>query len=66
MSVEKVGTLTCPRCGHKQGMEIPRDRCIPFYKCEGCGNIIAATGSCCVFCDYADTPCPVGEKANPS
>lgn len=62
MTEEKnIGTLTCPKCGHKQTMEIPVDSCIPFYKCEECGEIIEAK-SCCVFCDYADKPCPVGKS----
>ena len=53
-----VGVLTCPRCGHQQAQEIPLDACIPFYECQGCGQLIAAEKSCCVFCDYGDRPCP--------
>ena len=56
-----TGTLTCPRCGHRQEMEIPQTSCIPFYLCQGCGETIQAR-SCCVFCDYADRPCPVSVK----
>ena len=52
-----AGTLTCPKCGHSQKMEIPADRCVHFYTCEGCKALIECKG-CCVFCDYGDRPCP--------
>ncbi len=55
-----VGTLTCPECGQEQGMEIPTKSCVPFYNCTGCGKLISAKKSCCVFCDYGDRPCLVG------
>lgn len=55
--------LTCPECGHKQSVEIPRDKCLPFYICNNCGEMIAAKGdSCCVICDYSDAKCPVSIK----
>jgi hypothetical protein len=60
VEAKNMGILTCPQCGHQQPMEIPQLSCIPFYRCEGCGNLVAARNSCCVFCDYADRPCPVG------
>ncbi len=55
------GNVTCPNCSKKQRMEIPTDKCIPFYKCTGCNQMIKAK-SCCVFCDYGDTLCPVSVK----
>ncbi len=55
--------LTCPKCGHKQSIEIPTDKCIPFYFCDGCGEMIQAKkDSCCVVCDYSDAKCPVSIK----
>ncbi len=55
--------LTCPQCGHKQEMKIPKDKCLPFYECHGCGKIISAKrGSCCVICDYSGEKCPVSVK----
>jgi len=57
-----VGNVTCPKCGHKQPMEIPISSCQAFYKCEGCGKTISAKKSCCVFCDYGDRKCPVAEE----
>lgn len=59
---EELATLTCPLCGHQQEEEIPPDSCVPFYKCNGCRDIILAKKSCGVFCDYGDRPCPVGHK----
>lgn len=53
-------TLTCPKCGHQQSGEIPTTACVPYYVCEGCGETIKAEGEdCCVFCSYADEPCPL-------
>lgn len=52
--------LTCPRCGHMQEAPIPTTSCVPFYICEGCKETIKASGEdCCVFCSYADRPCPL-------
>ena len=58
----RIGKVTCPKCGHKQRMEIPSISCQAFYKCDGCGKTIAAQKSCCVFCDYSDRKCPVAEE----
>lgn len=63
MKDEKIiGNVTCPECGHKQPIEIPGISCQAFYKCAGCGKVIQAKKSCCVFCDYGDRKCPVSEK----
>jgi hypothetical protein len=58
---EIVGNVTCPRCGHRQPMRIPIDKCQAFYKCDGCGKMIAAEKTCCVFCDYGDRKCPAAK-----
>lgn len=56
----ETATLTCPLCGHKQPGVIPTAACVPFYFCEGCRKTIQAVGEdCCVFCSYADRPCPL-------
>lgn len=57
-----IGNVTCPKCGHKQPMEIPTHSCQVFYKCGGCSKTISAKKSCCVFCDYGDRKCPVAEE----
>ena len=64
MTEENIGTVTCPECKSIQKMEIPTNMCIPFYKCEGCEKVISAKEGCCVFCDYGDKACPVGQKAS--
>ncbi len=54
-----IGNITCPKCGHVQKHKMPTASCQAFYKCDGCNEIIKATKSCCVFCDYGDRKCPV-------
>ncbi len=57
-----IANVTCPTCDHKQQMGIPHGKCQAFYKCDGCGKMIAAKKTCCVFCDYGDRKCGVGHK----
>ncbi len=59
MSAVLTSTLTCPKCGHVETEIMPTDACQYFYDCKGCGAVLKPTaGDCCVFCSYADTPCP--------
>ena len=52
-------TITCPECGHAERETMPTDACQWFYDCKGCGVVLRpAKGDCCVFCSYADVPCP--------
>ena len=38
---------------------MPTDRCVVAYNCPTCaGTLRPKTGDCCVFCSYADRPCP--------
>jgi len=56
-------TITCPECGYKQNIDVPKDKCLPFYQCDGCRKLIKAKkGSCCVICDYSDKKCPVSTR----
>jgi len=58
-----LANLTCPKCGHKQKAPIPTASCVPFYLCDGCKQVVQAAGDdCCVFCSYADRPCPLKAK----
>ena len=51
--------INCPICGHAEIATMPSDRCLFFYKCPGCAVILKPKrGDCCVFCSYADRPCP--------
>jgi hypothetical protein len=37
---------------------------VHFYRCEGCGTLLKPReGDCCVFCSYADRPCPPKQAA---
>ncbi len=59
---DKKTKITCPKCGHVQVETIPTNNCQPFYKCNGCGEVISTpkdSKNCCVFCEYAEDKCPV-------
>lgn len=52
-------TLTCPECGHARTERMPTDACQWFYECHQCATLLKPKpGDCCVFCSYADVPCP--------
>jgi hypothetical protein len=54
-----VATITCPRCGTAKAEVMPDDACLFFYECTGCGAVLRpGPGDCCVFCSFADVPCP--------
>ena len=59
-------TLTCPKCGAKELLTMPEDKCVYFHKCTTCGELLKPIeGDCCVFCSYGDVPCPpIQEKNN--
>lgn len=53
--------LTCPNpaCQHQQRARIPEHACQLTYRCEKCHLAHRhKAGDCCVFCSYADRPCP--------
>ena len=57
--IQRIATLTCPDCGHRETEQMPIDACQFFYDCEGCGTRFKPKrGDCCVFCSYADVACP--------
>jgi hypothetical protein len=59
MKVKTKAKLKCPKCGFVQEAEMPIDACQYFFKCVNCGGMLKPKeGNCCVFCSYADTPCP--------
>jgi len=52
-------TLTCPACGHRDRRPMPTDACLWFHECVACHTLLhPKAGDCCVFCSYADHPCP--------
>lgn len=51
--------LICPECGFVQEVEMPTESCQYFYRCVRCQKTLKPKpGDCCVFCSYADVPCP--------
>ncbi|MSQ33893.1 MAG: hypothetical protein EXR60_05705 [Dehalococcoidia bacterium] len=59
MKVLTRASLKCPECGVVQDAEMPTDACQFFYDCASCRALLwPKAGDCCVFCSYADVPCP--------
>jgi len=55
--------LACPHCSFKDNIAVPHDRCLPFYECSNCEEVISVSNNsddCCVVCAYSDGTCPVG------
>ena len=62
--IQILSRLTCPECGHLAEVEMPTNACQYFYDCRGCGALLKPkAGDCCVFCSYADVPCPPIQEA---
>ena len=63
-SVILQATLTCPACSRQARETMPQDCCLYYYDCQGCGALLRPlAGDCCVFCSYADVPCPPVQQA---
>jgi len=57
---ENIANIKCPDCGSKQSVDIPKNQCLSFFKCEECDEIkLPKRGYCCVICSYSDIRCPV-------
>ena len=55
--------ITCPECGHRKAERMSVDACLWFYRCEACGALLRPKpGDCCVFCSYANVPCPPKQR----
>ena len=54
MTFELRSTLTCPECGGRTTETMPTDAC-QYLKPNA--------GDCCVYCSYADVPCPPVQEA---
>ena len=65
--IKTKAVFTCPKCQTKTKVTMPTEGKQHFFKCtnEQCkANITIKEGECCVFCSYADKPCP-SKQANP-
>lgn len=62
-----LATLTCPRCGHAEELTMPINACVVIHRCRGCeATLLPLAGDCCVFCSYADQPCPPKQVGQPA
>ncbi len=51
--------IVCPNCKLSSKEIMPLTSCQYFYKCKHCQEVIRPLGEdCCVYCSYADLPCP--------
>lgn len=58
MEIITRSNLTCPACGHVEGLDIPPNYCLIFHRCARCGvTLRPQPGDCCVFCSYGDVRC---------
>ncbi|MBM3482160.1 MAG: hypothetical protein FJX66_02540 [Alphaproteobacteria bacterium] len=58
--------LSCPACGHVTLTTMPENACVYFFDCPACGKgLTPLAGDCCVFCSYADAPCPPRQVKEP-
>lgn len=56
--------IRCPDCRRKSRAVMPVDTCQFFWDCPHCRGVIRPKeGDCCVFCSYADVPCPPVQAA---
>jgi hypothetical protein len=39
-AIEVFSTLTCPKCGHSEKEEMPRNACQYYYDCKRCGELL--------------------------
>lgn len=63
-SIEFKSTITCTNCGKEHLEHMSEDSCQFFWECPTCENVARPQeGDCCVFCSYADTPCPSVQKS---
>lgn len=57
--IQRESILTCPHCGFAKAEVMPKDACLFFYECGGCGAVLRPQpGDCCVFCSYGTVKCP--------
>ncbi len=57
--------LTCPSCGFIKTETMPTNACQYLYQCKNCHEVLRPQDNdCCVFCSYADVPCPPMQQQN--
>lgn len=58
-AIQVEARLTCPVCGSATIVRMPEESCQFFWECLACQAVLRPKpGDCCVFCSYADVPCP--------
>jgi hypothetical protein len=63
MGTQNTAKLECPHCDFIQEVSMPMDACQFFYTCISCQKRLKPNpGDCCVFCSYANIPCPPKQR----
>jgi hypothetical protein len=66
MRIIPESTLTCPKCGFSETIEMPTDACRFFHQCKQCAEMLKPDpGDCCVFCSFGDVVCPPKQQEGP-
>jgi len=61
----ETAVITCPHCGKSTEETMPTDSSVYFYECPKCRSVLRPkTGRCCVFCSYANVPCPSRQRGS--
>jgi hypothetical protein len=64
MPATAEATITCPHCRSEHRERMPQNACQVAYVCSRCGHELKPKhGDCCVFCSYAEVPCPPKARA---
>lgn len=58
-SIQYRTVVQCPHCGFKVTEKMPMRQKVRVFHCPGCNEYSHVDASqCCVFCQFARTPCP--------
>ena len=63
--METSAYIRCPHCGVIPEQVVPADACQVISVYTSCGRVLQPkAGDDCVFCSYADCPCPPIQPAS--
>ena len=55
---KQIAILNYPKCPGATSLEISTDKCLTFYICEKCRELIAASKECCAIYEYSNKKYP--------
>ncbi|MBS3052636.1 MAG: hypothetical protein J4428_04690 [Candidatus Aenigmarchaeota archaeon] len=60
--MNNYANVKCPSCKTVIKMVVPTNKCIPFFECDSCREIVTSKKKCCVICEFSDTKCLVSHE----